>query len=153
MLRVRDSIPDIYFIITSEPALGLTLCSVQSFDRPGRCVKLFTHLHLIPKIRIHEAYHYISHPYPYYFPLFQHPNKIWQRIRITKLRIMYFSFFYIFLSHSSNILPRILFSNTLGLCSSLNVNNQVSYQENVVLLILVVSFKIGDGTIKFSEMM
>jgi hypothetical protein len=33
MLKVRDSIPDIYFIITSEPALGLTQCCVQSFDR------------------------------------------------------------------------------------------------------------------------
>jgi hypothetical protein len=78
--------------------------------------------------------------------------KFWEEYELRSFSLcILFMFSCKFLSLSANIL---LFSDTLGLCSFLNVNNQNLHQENIVILLnLVVSFWIGDGKIKYPELM
>jgi hypothetical protein len=78
--------------------------------------------------------HYPSHPF-----WFDHSNYTWQRVQFMKLLIMQFLQPFITSSlFGPNILLNTLFSNTLSLCSSLNVRDQVSQpyritEQNYVL--------------------
>jgi len=74
---------------------------------------------------------YPIHLIPFWF---DHPNNIWLRIEVTKLLIMQFSpsshsFLPSFLVHPY-ILFSTLFSNTLSLCSNLDVRSFTPVQNN-----------------------
>jgi hypothetical protein len=89
---------------------------------------------MISSTRILELNVYTSHlshmcyiPYLYHPSWSDHANNIWRKVHIMKLFIMQFlhptvnSFLL-----GPNILLSTLFSNTLNLCSSLNMKHQVS---------------------------
>jgi hypothetical protein len=74
-------------------------------------------------------------PHP---PWVDYSNCIWRRVQVTKLLIEHFlqppvtsSLF------GPNILLNTLFSNTLSLCSSLNVRDQVSYPYKATTKIII----------------
>ena len=74
------------------------------------------------------------HPHTCYTPhqshssWFYHPNNIGWGVQVTKLLIMLLSTLPVTSSHlGPNILLSTLFSNTLSICSSLNVSVQVSH--------------------------
>jgi hypothetical protein len=87
-----------------------------------------------------HACHMSRPPHP---PWFNHPNNIRWRIQAVKFIIMQFYPWSIFLPFRSNI--NTLFSETLSLCSSLEMKDQVSHPYNTtgkitVLYILVFNF-------------
>jgi hypothetical protein len=63
----------------------------------------------------------------YHPPWLDHSNYTWQRVQVMKLFIMQFSSILTWSLIGPNILLSTLFSNTLSLCSSLNVRDQVSH--------------------------
>jgi hypothetical protein len=82
-----------------------------------------------------------SHP-----PLFDHSNYTWRRVQVVKLLIMqYFQPSCHLIPLRSKYSPSNLFSNTLSLCSSLNVREQVSHPYKttgkiIILYILIHTF-------------
>jgi hypothetical protein len=69
-------------------------------------------------------------------PWIYHPNNVRWRVQTVEFRVMLFSAVSSLHSHlGENILVCTLFSNTLNLCSSLNVRDQVScpYERRVKL--------------------
>jgi hypothetical protein len=74
-------------------------------------------------IRIPRLPHSYFMPCPSHPPWLDHSNYVWRGVQVMKLLIMQFSpiSFYIIPLRSKNILLSTLFSNTLSLCSSLNV--------------------------------
>jgi hypothetical protein len=81
-------------------------------------------------------------PQPSNSSLFDHLNNIWWRIQIIKLLIMWFPPFPCYLIPlRTNILLCTLFSNSLSLCSFLNMSNQVShpYKTTSKIIVLYVS--------------
>jgi hypothetical protein len=81
-------------------------------------------------------------PHP---PRLDYSNYTWQRVHIMKLLVMQFSPFSRPSLFGPNILLSTLFSNTLSLCSSPNVRNQVSHPYRttgkiIALHILVFKF-------------
>jgi hypothetical protein len=90
-------------------------------------------------------------PRPSHPPWLHHSNYTWKRIQVMKLFIMQFSPTSCrFISLHSNILSS-LFSNSLNLCSSLNVKDQVShpYRTTGKIIVLYISifkfFSEGDS--------
>jgi hypothetical protein len=85
-------------------------------------------------------------PRPFYSSWFDHPINIWWAVQIIKLLSMYFPPLPCHLALlSPNILLCTLFSDTLSLRSSLNVNYQVSHPYKttgkiMVLYILIFMF-------------
>jgi hypothetical protein len=79
-------------------------------------------------------------------PWLDHSNFTWRRVQVIKFPIMQFSpTSGHFISLRSKYSPQSLFSNTLSLCSSLNVRDQVSrpYRTTgkiIVLYILILVF-------------
>jgi hypothetical protein len=70
-------------------------------------------------------------PFPSQPSWLDHSNYTWRREQIMNLLIMQFSLF------GPNILPRTLFSDTLSLCSSLNVRDRVSHRYRLTDKIMV----------------
>jgi hypothetical protein len=94
------------------------------------CVPLLPHSCYVPRP---------SHP-----PQLHYCNYTWRRVQIMKLFIMQFFFYPPVTSFllGPNILLNTLFSNTLSLCSTLNVREQVSHPYKttgkiIVLYILI----------------
>jgi hypothetical protein len=93
-----------------------------------------------------------SSPYSCYMLLPSHPprldysNYTWRRVQIMKLLVMQFSPpSRHLIPLGPNILLSILFSNTLSLCSSLNVRDRVSHSYRttgkiIVLYVLILKF-------------
>jgi hypothetical protein len=66
-------------------------------------------------------------------PRLDYSNYTWRRVKISKLLIMQFAPFSChFILFGPNILLSTLFSNTLSLCSSLNVRDQVSHPYRTI---------------------
>jgi hypothetical protein len=67
-------------------------------------------------------------PCPSHSPWLDRSNYVWRGVQVMKLLLMPFSPIFCHLSlFGPNILPTTLFSNTLSLCFSLNIRNQVSH--------------------------
>jgi len=83
----------------------------------------------------------VLHAQPISSSLIRSPNNIWISLQVTKSLIMQSSPATYFLS-GPNILLRTLFSNTLTLCLSLSVRDQVSHQykttaKTMIMYILI----------------
>jgi hypothetical protein len=72
-------------------------------------------------------------------PWLNHSNYIWRRVQVMKLLIIQFSpaSCHILPSSVQNIFLSILFSNTVSLCSSLNVRGKVSHPYKTIGKIIV----------------
>jgi hypothetical protein len=85
-------------------------------------------------------------PCPSHPPWPDHSSYTWQTVQVMKLLIMLFSPTSLyFFPLGPNILLSTLFSNTIGLCSSLNVRDQLSHPHKttgkiIVLYILIVMY-------------
>jgi hypothetical protein len=83
---------------------------------------------------------------PSHRPLLDYSNYTWRRVQITKLLVMQFLHSPITSSlFGPNIFLCTLFSNTLSLCSTVNVRDQVSHPYRttgkiIVLYILIFNF-------------
>jgi hypothetical protein len=91
-----------------------------------------------------KSYFHGSSPHACYIPcpshstLLDHSDYAWQTVQITKPLIMQFSpTSYHFIRFSPNILLSTLFSNTLCLCTSFNVRDQVSHPYRTTGKIIV----------------
>jgi hypothetical protein len=79
-------------------------------------------------------------------PWLDHSNYTWRSVQVMKLLIMQFSPTSChFIRRTPNILLSVLFSNTLSLCSSLNIRERVSHTYRttgkiIVLYILIFMF-------------
>jgi hypothetical protein len=119
----------------------------SSYYYPPTCLGLLSGLFLAG-FPTNNLYTFLFSPIqatcPTYFILFDliiHSfiNYIWRRVQITKLLVMQFSPLSCHLILlRSNYPPRILFSNTLRVCSSLNVRDQVSVPYRTTGRIIVV---------------
>jgi hypothetical protein len=76
-------------------------------------------------------------PCPSHPPWFNNSNNIWWRVQSMELLIIKFSLTSCYLTRlGPNILLSTLFSNSLNLCSSLSVKDQVCYPYKTVKIIV-----------------
>jgi hypothetical protein len=97
---------------------------------------LFSHVHIsifsgfIPSsfpINCSLLSHQYYIPWPFNLPWFHYYNNMWQEVQVLKLLIMQFSPATCHFLLRPNFPLNALFSNTLSVCSSLNVRDQVPH--------------------------
>jgi hypothetical protein len=109
-------------------------------------------------VRISHLPHARYMPRPTHPPWSDHPNTIWWRVQIMALLIMQFSpASRHFIPLRSKYFPKHMLSNTLHVCSYLDVRDPVSHPYKTtgritVLYILIFTFSDTDGKAKDSEL-
>jgi hypothetical protein len=99
-------------------------------------------------VRISHLPHARYMPRPSHPPLFDNPNNIWWRVNIMELLIMQCSQSCCHSLLGPNILLSTLFSNTLNLCSPVNLRGQIAYPYKTrgeIILFYILIFTCLDG--------
>jgi hypothetical protein len=113
---------------TPHPISLRSVLILPSHIRPGVPSVSFLQVFL-PKPYMHSSSLPCVHmPWPSHPPWLDHCNYIWRGVKVTKLFVMQFSpVSYYFIPLGPCIVLSTPFSNTLSICSSLNVRDQVSH--------------------------